>query len=174
MTTTTSMEQCLSWGQDGEEMVARYYVQHGYSVMFSRARHGGAQLIDTPRGKAVSPDILVMSEDSTFWVECKRKDRFEWHRKGGFWYTGVDTRQWRNYLQFATLQQHPLWLAFLHEYTVNRCPTGLFIIPLRILQTCIAGTFTKTTDGLTYWNYDSLAPYAISQPHNHVTQRRLL
>lgn len=150
-------DEMLSWGQDGEELVARYLLSRGCSILFSRARDNGPQRMYTPLGPVVAPDLLAIKR-GVFWVECKRKDRFEWHRKGGYWYTGIDTPQYDKYCALNTSQPIPVYLFLLHEHSYNGSPTGLYGGALGQLSEIIFNRFPPSANGrgLVMWRHQDL------------------
>lgn len=151
--------ELLDWGQEGEEIVARYWMTEGYSILFSRARNNGPQRFYTPRGGQVAPDLLVFNSKHAFWCECKRKDRFELYRKKRFWYTGIDTHMYTRYAQLMCTTPFPLCFAWIHE--TDDAYAGLAVVGFESMQHNIKDTWPASAygKGLVMWDRDFIAQH---------------
>ena len=119
----------LKFGLGGERIVAEIMRARGWTVVQVGGQHGEYQgpRIELPMGLTlVSPDLIIMKNGKTFWIEVKRKSVFSFHKNSQKITTGIDLDKWIDYLEADRYGSFPLWLFFLHESdTVRDAPDGI-------------------------------------------------
>lgn len=115
-----SFQDSLAVGKTGESLIARYFLNRGYSVLpvyeVLPGQYKGPVLYTSSGNMLVSPDMMVMGKGKIFWVEAKHKSAFTWHRISQSWNTGIDLHHYEQYLAIQALHQEiPIWLLFLHQ-----------------------------------------------------------
>jgi len=133
--------EALEFGEEGEEIIARFLVERGcvVSPLYQYEGHGSAPVLlvhDAGRlRKLIHPDLLVVGrERKVLFAEVKRKRRwtgpFPARRERGR-ETGFDERLYRHYCEVAERTGIELWLFFLHQ---EQEPTGIYAQRLSVLS----------------------------------------
>lgn len=165
-----NFQESLATGKMGESIIAQHFLSLGYSVLpiyeKTENEYKGPVLFTPHSGALVAPDMLVFKGNRVLWLEVKYKSAFTWHRNTGEWVTGIDLR---NYEEYLTVQQErpewPVWLLFLHrEGTLAKDtpsgmvpPTGLFGNTITYLQEHEHHRHSNHgTSGMVYWGLDAL------------------
>lgn len=167
-------EKSLERGRVGENIIAKWFIRKGYSVLpvyekeKEEGEFRGPTLFQNDR-TLIAPDMLVFNmSGKAFWIEAKHKSAFAWFRNSQCWTTGIDRRHYLDYLKVQDSTPYPVWLVFLQRDgsakdtpTNLRCPSGLFGRPLEFLRNTVHCEYTghaasgKYTD-MVYWSSDSL------------------
>ena len=177
----------LPFGQIGEGYIATWLRGRGWNVLpvyekeidngkgprlFMAKSSGPTQLI--------APDMLALKDGKFMWVEAKRKTRFSWYGKGGYWVTGIDKRHYDDYCAVFKTTKIQLWIMFLHSeshtwpedvrkwHAPETCPVGLFGNTIDcLMNTASHVSHNYGTSGMIYWNISALralAPLAAIMP----------
>lgn len=160
----------LAFGQMSETDITRWLISRGGTVMPAydiEYDTGKGPRVYTNGDQHAVPDLLVWKNGKIFWIEAKRKTRFAWWGKGGYWVTGIDSKHWAAYRNVKILTGLNVWILFYHTGSdpdersrqmgcPPECPTGLFGQSIEILEACISNTGGHGNYKLTYWACGSL------------------
>ena len=120
-------EDQLKWGEEGERLVARWFMSKGYVVApLYQFDANTAPVLVSSKGKLVAPDLSLFGNSKMFFAEIKRKNRWVSSKAHGL-ETGYNLGQHKHYLEVKHQTGCPVWILFLHE---TRAPTGLFAAEL--------------------------------------------
>ena len=171
-----SFENTLSEGLAGESVITRWLNQQGCHVLpayeVSQNRGKGPRLF-TASEQLIAPDLLCLNDTKVFWVECKTKAAFVWHRLSETWRTGLDLRHWQDYLKVEDTTGIPVWLLFLHKPGSlakdtpegMQSPHGLYGESLAKLRDNVHHEHTNHgSSGMVYWELETLTKYANVMP----------
>lgn len=177
-----SFEKQLQFGRTGESVIAQWMRRRGFSVLpvyeIEQGKYKGPALYSV-NGPLIAPDMLAFKPGGeTRWIEAKTKSAFTLHRITGRWVTGVDLRNYQDYLQVQIMSPWPIWLLFLHlpgqaKDSPPGCPTGLFGGTIDYL--CKRENHRHPNGGrggMVYWAYETLreiAPLSEVLPDFHAT-----
>lgn len=167
--------QNFARGRVAETAIARWLTQRGSFVLpvyeIGEDANKGPQLFGYLE-EFIAPDMLVLPKP--IFIEAKNKSTFTWHRKTGQWTTGIDRRNYLEYLKVQEKSHIPVWLLFLHTQSqpseLDRkwncpdiCPVGLFGESLGHLKHCINHESEPRIlnsgwgrSGMVYWAHKSL------------------
>lgn len=147
-------------GRKTEYLVARYWMDRGWSVMLACDLEQGTGFgprVWTRDEEAdfrsiVVPDLLMWTPHSVRWAEVKAKTVFSWDKGRNEshtrqWVTGIDLCCYEDYMAVEEITAIPVWLNFLHysddptrknldNGSPETCPTGLFARALAELVHC--------------------------------------
>ncbi len=165
---SVAFQQNLAWGQIAESAIAKWLRSRGnavlpiYDIEYQTGKGPRLFLQDS---HLVAPDLLVFGQGDIFWVECKHKSVFTWHRASQQWQTGIDRRHYRDYLQVAEKTGKPIWLFFAHSVSMPdardlrmgspaECPTGLFAV--EVTTPIHHEHANHGPSGMVYWSHGQL------------------
>lgn len=165
-----NFQEALETGKAGESLIARYFLEHGYSVLpiykTSPCETKGPVLYSAMSGPLIAPDMLVFKGQQVLWIEAKLKTAFVWYRKAEKWITGINTH---HYQQYLTIQEErpdwPIWLLFLQQNGIAKdtpegkaSPTGLFGNALDYLSQHVTVEYPRSEHGrgMVCWEIDAL------------------
>jgi hypothetical protein len=128
----TPFEQSLWVGENGEKLIAGFWLSRASSVM--RVDPNSLRL-RTPDGLLTQPDMFIFPE--LLWIEAKRKNAWTWHRNSRCWTDGIDFHHYQDYCRVQECTWRPVIVMFLHLSATPdqrdldagcepQCPTGLF------------------------------------------------
>lgn len=168
--------QQLIAGQIGEGYIAKWLRHLGWNVLpvYEKEIHEGkgprlfmAEL--SPYKDLIAPDLFAIKGKKFTWIEAKRKTRFSWYGKSGYWVTGIDKRHFNDYVLVQSETNITVWLMFLHIESKTwpedimkwnappTCPTGLFGNEISHLTGCVSHESNKYgSSGMIYWNIKDL------------------
>lgn len=138
-----TFQQMLQMGKTGEGIIAQWMKRQGFNVLPVYEKEQGeykGPALYTVDAQLIAPDMLVFQPGGkTIWVEAKTKSAFTQHHITGHWVTGIDLRNYEDYLRVQDVSPWPIWLLFLHlegqaKGSPTGCPTGLFGNSLRYLS----------------------------------------
>jgi len=138
-----TFQKMLAIGKTGEGIIAQWMKRQGFNVLPVYEKEQGeykGPALYTVEGSLIAPDMLVFKPGGkTVWIEAKTKSAFTMHHKTGHWTTGIDLRNYQDYLQVQDVSPWPVWLLFLHfdgqaKDSPAGCPTGLFGNSLTFLR----------------------------------------
>lgn len=125
----------LAFGKTGESIIAQWLRRRGFSVLPVYEKEQGeykGPAVYAIDAQLIAPDMLAFQPTGkTLWIEAKTKSAFTLHRMTGHWLTGIDLRNYEDYLQVQDVSPWPIWLLFLQlegqaKDSPSGCPTGLF------------------------------------------------
>lgn len=159
----------LAAGLIGESEVAQWLIDRGWTVLPAYEKEigtGKGPRLYTAEGPVVSPDMLIFNRQrKIWWVECKTKQAFSWHRNTETWQTGIDLHHWREYQRVQRLTPFDICLLFLHRFgnmakdtpQGKVSPSGLFGNTItRLLDTVDHVSGRHGASGMVYWNESAL------------------
>lgn len=168
----------LKKGKIGESAIAQWLKRRGNHIMpvyeLEVESGKGPQLFSSD-GELIAPDMFVFKSDGSYtcWIEAKRKARFSWWGKKGYFETGIDQHHYNQYCKVQDVSPWEVWLMFLHTQSdtwrtdVEKrgapevCPTGLFANKLSVLRKSISHTDSRHgKTGMVYWRIDTLIKMA--------------
>lgn len=118
----TSFSQSLAMGQEGEHLIANYFLSSSCIVLpLYQFSTSCAPAWFTASGKIVAPDLFVIKNKTLFFVEVKYKQR--WINWEGIIQTGLDRRHYDEYKRIADVTGLPVYLIFIHE---KEPPFGIY------------------------------------------------
>ncbi|MFH1010161.1 MAG: hypothetical protein V1784_02865 [bacterium] len=158
MTFTENLEK----GKAGESAIARWLISRGNSVLPVYEKiieeTKGPQLFTGGEG-LIAPDLLSIHKGKILWVEAKHKAAFTWYRNAKpkpCFETGIDLRNYNDYINVAVATDVHVWLLFLHEGGQAKdsppSPSGLYGNDLMILANNESHRSEKWgKHGMVYW-----------------------
>jgi len=165
-----TFQQMLTFGKTGEGIIAQWLRRKGYSILpvyeNEQGQYKGPALYAV-NAELIAPDMLVFKPTGkTIWVEAKTKSAFAYHRISGSWTTGIDLRNYADYLRVQAVSPWPVWLLFLQlagqaKDSPPGCPTGLFGNSLDYLSKHEHHRHSNWgRSGMVYWQHTALRKIA--------------
>ena len=165
----TSFAKHLETGRVAESAIAKWLQCRGCSVLpayeVETGQFKGPQFYSRDQSFA-TPDMLVFGgrEGKALWVEAKHKTGFAWNRQRQVWVTGVDVRNYNDYIAVAGRSNLPVWLLFLQRGGQAKdsppSPAGLYGQDLEYLTANENHRGMMGTREMVYWAIDSLRKMA--------------
>lgn len=111
-----SFKELLKEGEDGEKEVAEFLIKQGYSCLpfYQFESLSSAPMVLSQNQNIISPDLLMLKQNKTFWLEVKTKNRWSQNRNREL-ETGCDYRHYKNYMSIKKITGLEVWLAFNHK-----------------------------------------------------------
>lgn len=136
----TEFEKNLAWGEEGENIVARFLAKRGCMVSpLAQGKHDKAPVLVLSENDAfrrlIHPDLTVFRSDGqVLFAEVKRKRQwvgpYDQYRPGRGRETGFDAYQLPHYAGVSDRSKLPIWLFFVHE---RQPPTGIYAQALDVM-----------------------------------------
>lgn len=154
-------DDTLEFGRAGESVIASWLRQRGNTVLPAYEKLLDLEkgpVIFTPSERLIAPDFLSWKDEKCCWIEAKHKKAFSWDRTTSQFVTGIDQRNYTDYLKVEDKSPWPVWLLFLHDGGQAKdsppSPSGLFGQRLSYLRCHIHHLCDK--NGMVYWAEHSL------------------
>jgi len=111
-----SFKELLKEGEEGEKQVAEFLIKQGYSCLpfYQFESLSSAPMVLSKDQNIISPDLLMLKKDKTFWLEVKTKNRWS-KNKNREPETGCDYRSYKHYMNIKKITGLDVWLAFNHR-----------------------------------------------------------
>lgn len=165
-----TFQRQLEVGKTGEGIIATWMRSRGFSVLPVYEKEQGeykGPALYTVESQLIAPDMFAFKKDGrAVWIEAKTKSAFTWHRITQKWVTGIDLKNYFDYLKMCDVSPWPIYLLFLHypgqaKDSPSGCPSGLFandIIYLRSNENHRHQNGGR--GGMVYWAHDTLTRIA--------------
>jgi hypothetical protein len=148
----------LRHGAEAERLVALWAQRHGWTpvpLAELPATGCGGPRISTPKGEIVAPDLVLVRDSRSRFVEIKRRTSPTLHRATGTLCTGIETHALHQYLRIARATGTHVWLVFMHDSLAPDLRGGdIELLDRRVHHTAAA---------MAYWALRDLPILASSQ-----------
>lgn len=128
-----NFNRTLKFGRDGERVVAEWLIEQGYAIIrtadISVSGLGGPRVERAGHG-FILPDLQVVGQGMTKWVEVKTKSQDVLYQRTGELRQGIERRNFNHYIDVQDKTGVPGYLAFLVLNKGQSVPPVLRMAPL--------------------------------------------